>query len=57
MPESQYQGQGTASAMAAAWLSNIYFTFSDVDYFAEKNTSNAVLHTWSLGIEEQFYLL
>lgn len=55
--ESQYQGQGTASAMAAVWLSNIYFTFSDVDYFAEKNTNNAVLHTWSLGVEEQFYLL
>lgn len=55
--ESQYREQGTASAMAAVWLSNIYFTFSDVDYFAEESTSNAMLHTWSLGVEEQFYLL
>ncbi|MFV9684087.1 acyltransferase family protein [Pseudomonas sp. NY15367] len=55
--ESQYQEQGIATAMAVVWLSNIYFTFSDVDYFGDENTSNAVLHTWSLGVEEQFYLI
>lgn len=55
--ESQYQEQGIATAMAVMWLSNIYFTFSDVDYFAEESTSNAMLHTWSLGVEEQFYLI
>lgn len=55
--ESQYQEQGIATAMAVVWLSNIYFTFSDVDYFGDENTSNAMLHTWSLGVEEQFYLM
>lgn len=55
--ESQYQGQGIATAMAVVWLSNIYFTFSDVDYFGDENIGNAMLHTWSLGVEEQFYLI
>jgi len=35
-------------------LSNIWF-YSTVDYFAN-NASSPVLHTWSLAVEEQFYL-
>lgn len=56
-PEPQHLGQSLAAAMAAFWVSNVYFTFSDVGYFAEEATNNAFLHTWSLGVEEQFYLL
>lgn len=40
---------------ATVGLSNIYFA-SSVDYFAS-GISNPVLHTWSLGVEEQFYLV
>lgn len=36
--------------------SNFYYTSSLHDYFAEQ-VSNPLLHTWSLSIEEQFYLV
>ena len=38
-------------------LSNLYLLFSQSDYFANTSRLNAFLHTWSLGIEEQFYLI
>jgi peptidoglycan/LPS O-acetylase OafA/YrhL len=37
-------------------LSNFYFT-DFVDYFAPSADYIMLLHTWSLGVEEQFYLL
>lgn len=41
---------------AALWLSNFHFALSDLDYFGAAAETNLVLHTWSLGVEEQFYL-
>ena len=38
-------------------LSNIYLTQRLTDYFAASADLNIFLHTWSLGIEEQFYFL
>ena len=50
--------QQTASAIyAAAWISNLFFAFSKIDYFQDLRNSDLFLHTWSLGVEEQFYLL
>lgn len=49
--------QSTAAAMAALWLSNIHFAFAKLDYFAPGTETNLFLHTWSLGVEEQFYLI
>ena len=58
LPQTQLLAQSQAAAAAAIlWISNIHFAFADVDYFAAETTSNAFLHTWSLGVEEQFYLL
>ena len=37
-------------------LSNIYFINNEINYFFT-NEINPLLHTWSLGIEEQFYLI
>jgi peptidoglycan/LPS O-acetylase OafA/YrhL len=37
--------------------SNFHFMFHQVDYFLSNPNVNFFLHTWSLGIEEQFYLL
>ncbi len=39
-------------------LSNIYYYkhIDDFDYFSNENTT-PFLHTWSLGIEEQFYVI
>jgi len=49
--------QASAAAMAAVWLSNIHFAFAGLDYFAAGTETNLFLHTWSLGVEEQFYLI
>lgn len=46
-----------AGLAALAWLSNVYFAFADVNYFGAEIGGNLFLHTWSLGVEEQFYLL
>lgn len=52
------QQQLGASALAAAtWVSNFYFSFAQLDYFGARADANPFLHTWSLGVEEQFYLL
>lgn len=49
--------QQTGSApFAASWTSNLYFAFTTFDYFAELKQRDLFLHTWSLGVEEQFYL-
>jgi peptidoglycan/LPS O-acetylase OafA/YrhL len=38
------------------FVSNIYF-WRDSDYFSRSAIEKPLLHTWSLGIEEQFYIL
>ncbi len=47
-----------ASALIAAVLSysNIYF-WLNTSYFADAADSRLLLHTWSLAVEEQFYIL
>ncbi|OOG45420.1 acyltransferase family protein [Rhodanobacter sp. C01] len=49
--------QAVAAATASVWLSNIHFAFAKLDYFSPGAGSNLFLHTWSLGVEEQFYLI
>src|SRR5690606_3508905 len=44
-----------AMLAAALYVPNIYF-FAEADYFAE-GAVRPLLHTWSLGVEEQFYLV
>lgn len=56
-PETTHLSQSMAAAMAVAWISNIYFAFSDANYFSSGSGENAFLHTWSLGVEEQFYIV
>jgi peptidoglycan/LPS O-acetylase OafA/YrhL len=36
-------------------FSNILFYRSSTDYFSSSTDYNAFTHTWSLGVEEQFY--
>lgn len=50
-------GQAEAAAAASVWLSNFHFAFSKLDYFGPSAETNLFLHTWSLGVEEQFYLV
>lgn len=44
-------------ASAAAYVSNLRFGFQASDYFAADQAPSPVLHFWSLGVEEQFYLV
>ncbi|MGF1345022.1 acyltransferase family protein, partial [Streptomyces flavovirens] len=37
-------------------MSNIYFWRDANNYFDADATAKPLLHTWSLGVEEQFYL-
>ncbi|MEA2983072.1 MAG: hypothetical protein QOF09_4895, partial [Alphaproteobacteria bacterium] len=45
-----------SGAATAAMISNYYFS-SAGDYFSPQAEINPLLHTWSLGVEEQYYLL
>jgi peptidoglycan/LPS O-acetylase OafA/YrhL len=47
-----------SSSLAAATLfvSNIHF-YATADYFAASAESQPLLHTWSLAVEEQFYIV
>jgi peptidoglycan/LPS O-acetylase OafA/YrhL len=50
------------AALSLGWrslfgVSNLSLYRSSTDYFAESTELNPFTHTWSLGVEEQFYLL
>jgi len=45
-----------AARANALYVSNLYFSRSASDYFSARVTFNPLLHTWSLSVEEQFYL-
>ena len=49
----EFAGQ---SGMALLGLSNFYF-WQHTDYFATSSDQEPLLMTWSLGVEEQFYLI
>jgi len=46
-----------SGAATALYSSNVWFTLQAGDYFADSSALNPFLHTWSLAVEEQFYLL
>ncbi len=45
------------ASYAAFGLSNIYLYVTSFDYFSLDARLNPFMHTWSLGVEEQFYLI
>lgn len=46
------------SAIATAtYVSNAWFVLQSTDYFSANVDTNPLLHTWSLAVEEQFYLV
>ena len=49
--------QTASLSYAATWTSNLFFALRNIDYFAELQMRDLFLHTWSLGLEEQFYLI
>ncbi len=49
----EYARSGIAALFS---VSNLYF-WQITDYFNPESKQNFLLHTWSLGVEEQYYLL
>lgn len=52
----QYKAFGQSLVACVIFLSNIYF-YLRTDYFAPQAEELPLLHTWSLSVEEQFYLV
>ncbi|MFZ0833903.1 MAG: acyltransferase family protein [Mycobacterium sp.] len=42
---------------AFAWVANWSFIARQTDYFTEGGTASPLQHTWSLGVEEQYYII
>lgn len=41
---------------AFCWVANWRFVLAKTDYFTQGGTPSPLQHTWSLGVEEQYYL-
>jgi len=52
----EFVGLGRSIAATTLFASNFYF-FSQDSYFSAASDFEPLLHTWSLAVEEQFYLL
>lgn len=46
-----------AAVATALYVPNYFFALADADYLAEASNPSLFQHYWSLGVEEQFYLL
>jgi len=55
-PMQQYR-LGDSGSYTALYVSNFWFLRQSTDYFAPAIANNPFLHTWSLAVEEQFYLV
>jgi peptidoglycan/LPS O-acetylase OafA/YrhL len=56
LPPPDYQRLGTQVASACLFISNVYFRGA-AGYFSPAAHEQWLLHTWSLSVEWQFYLL
>ena len=56
LPE-EYTALVQSTLAAAAFFPNIYFWLTSSTYFGLDIVTTPLLHTWSLGVEEQFYIL
>lgn len=48
---------GQDAVAALMYFSNLLFAYKSTDYFADDISESPYLHTWSLGVEEQFYVV
>ena len=53
----EWRVQSQSYPFAATWLSNFFFAFGERSYFDALEARDLFLHTWSLGVEEQFYVI
>ena len=53
-----FPGNSVQTGLAALFgFGNIVLFFFELDYFSPSSMFNAFTHTWSLGVEEQFYVV
>lgn len=57
LPPTVHTETADAVTAAALYSSNWFFAASSLDYLAAEDAPSPVLHFWSLGVEEQFYLV
>ena len=57
LPPLSVPSVATDVAAATLYVSNMVFAYRATDYFAAGSAPSPILHFWSLGVEEQFYLL
>lgn len=56
-PDDAVAGLRGDALAALGWVANWRFEAADTDYFAQGGTASPLQHTWSLGVEEQYYLI
>lgn len=56
MSADDYDRLARSAIFTITFFSNLFF-YSEVDYFDVASVYKPLLHTWSLGVEEQFYLV
>lgn len=56
LPPSEYERLGTHIVSGVTFISNIQL-MKESGYFDVESTLKPLLHLWSLGVEEQFYIL
>jgi peptidoglycan/LPS O-acetylase OafA/YrhL len=56
LPPLLLPGIAGDTTAAALYVSNMGFAAQATDYFAQGQAPSPILHFWSLGVEEQFYL-
>ena len=54
---NQFIDFAKSSLFTIGFISNYFFYFSGLEYGAVSGLLKPILHTWSLGIEEQFYII
>jgi peptidoglycan/LPS O-acetylase OafA/YrhL len=57
LPSQALTGLRNDAIAAFVWLANWRFVAQKTDYFTQGAPPSPLQHTWSLGVEEQYYLL
>ena len=57
LPPSRFVEFSKSILYSLGFSSNFYFFFSELNYFEFEGLFLPFLHTWSLSVEEQFYIL